>query len=57
MILMGHAYGMDDPLAAMKIARSAAARAQVVEGERGEAEEAAAGLLELAAQAPAGGSS
>jgi hypothetical protein len=56
MMLLGHAYGTDDPPAAMKIAHAAAAGAMVLEGERGEAEEAAAALLEIAAQAVGGGS-
>ena len=46
---------MDDPPAAMKIAHAAAEHALVIEGERGEAEEAAAELLGIAAQAPLGG--
>ncbi len=56
MMLVEYAYGLDDPSAAMKIAHSAAADAVVVQSERGEADEAAAGLLEIAAQARAGGS-
>lgn len=55
MMLVGHAYGMDDPHAAMRIARHATAGALVVEGERGEADDAAAALLALCAQAPVGG--
>ena len=55
MMLVGNAYGMDDPPAAMKIANAAAEHALVIEGERGEAEEAAAELLGIAAQAPLGG--
>jgi hypothetical protein len=54
LMLMQAAYGMDDPRAAMAIARKAAASAIVVEGERGEADEAARELLELAAQASGG---
>lgn len=54
-MLIGHAYGMDDPPAALKIARSAARRALVIVAKRGEADEAAASLLEIAAQAPVGG--
>ena len=45
-MLVEHAYGMDDPPAAMRIAHRAAAHALVVEGDRGEADEAAAGLLQ-----------
>jgi hypothetical protein len=55
MMLVGNAYGMDDPPAAMKIAHAAAEHALVIEGERGEAEEAAAALLDIASQAPPGG--
>jgi hypothetical protein len=57
MMLLQAAYGMDEPPAAMKIARNAAAGALVIEGERGEADEAAAALLEMAAQASSGDSS
>jgi hypothetical protein len=52
MMLLGHAYGVDDAAVAMKIARYAVEGASVLEGERGEADEAAAALLELAAQPP-----
>jgi hypothetical protein len=55
MMLVGNAYGMDAPPAAMKIAHAAAKQALVIEGERGEADEAAARLLEIASQAPPGG--
>ena len=56
MMLLQAAYGMDEPPAAMKIARNAAAQASVIEGERGEADAAAAALLEMAAQVSSGGS-
>ncbi len=56
MMLIGHAYGMDDPAAAMKIARATVADARVIEGERDDADGAAAALLELAGQGSAGGS-
>lgn len=57
MMLLGNAYGLDDPPAAMKIAHNTAAQAVVLEGERGEADEAAAALLDVAAQTRLRGSS
>jgi hypothetical protein len=45
--LMRCAYGMDEPRFAMEAARRAAAEALVIEGERDDASEAAAALLEI----------
>jgi hypothetical protein len=56
LMLLKNAYGMDVPDFAMEAVRSAAARALVLVGERGDAAEAAAALLECSsatsAQAP-----
>jgi hypothetical protein len=50
LMLLRNAYGMDAPDFALDAARSAAGRAVVLEGERGDAEEAAAALLECASE-------
>lgn len=50
LMLLQAAYGLEDPSAMLPISRRAAGRAIVLEGERGEADEAAAALLEIAAQ-------
>jgi hypothetical protein len=51
LMLLRNSYGMDAPDFAMEAARSATARALVLEGERGDAAEAAAALLKCASAA------
>jgi hypothetical protein len=57
LMLMQASYGMEVPQTAVKIAHTAAASALVLEGERGEADDAAAALMNFAAQASSEASS
>lgn len=50
LMLLRSAYGMDEPRFAMEAARRAAAEALVIEGERGDASEAASALLEIVSE-------
>jgi hypothetical protein len=50
LMLLRSAYGMDEPRLAMEAARRAAAEAFVLEGERGDASEAASALLEIVSE-------
>lgn len=50
LMLLRSAYGMDEPRFAMEAARRAAAEALVLEGERGDASEAASALLEIVSE-------
>lgn len=53
-LLVHHAYGLDDPVAAMRIAERATSGARVLDGQRNDPDAAAAALLGLAAEVPTG---